>query len=406
MEETTTKCLELTDIEGALPSLDDLEDGTYGQSEFQWIKNDLVGRGFENINEIESGSSGTVFSANKDSKPFAIKIISLKNNLRQYKRELNITKSKLLSRDYIVGYFDHWPDCIDNADYLSIQMELCWRSLNTIILTRRDLIKNPDPPRFYQIVFPQVLKGLSEIHSIGWVHRDIHPGNILIVRPFKRIHDVHVKIADFGNAKEIESIMEASGEETVSAEPTFVLPYDSPEERDPSRRYDYKIDLFLAGLVLRRISGFNPDALSKPFIHQDDDILADLLRRLTKDSPRLRPKAKEALEFAWKERKFTVELRTSKDASRHSCVTLDNTIHSFKAVINDVINRAIKSDPPVPLGSQLLLQKKITDGLEELIDITSNEHVKRMFEQNEDVFIVVSLETSELSRNYLAYGEV
>ena len=412
MEGNITEFLNLSDIEGALPSLDALGDGSYGQIEFKFIKDALLDKGFENINEIERGSSGIVVSVNKSDsksseKSYAIKTIRLEKDpqkQKQYRRELNIMR-QLVSCDQIVGYFAHWPLCIDNAYYLSIQMELCWRSLNTIIQEQRDVIKALNPPRFYQQVFPQILEGLREIHKIGWVHRDIHPGNILIVRPFKIIRDCHVKIADFGNAKEIKSIMEASGEVTVSAEPSFTLPYNAPERNN---RYDYKIDLFLAGVVLCSISGIDPYALSKPFVHEDDDILIDLFRRLLKGVPELRPTAGEALELAWKERKFYVELQTPGviDASCLPCVTIDNTIHSLKAVINLEINRVIESDIPILPKNQVLQQKKIINGQVQLTDITLNEHVKKMFKDKEDdVCILVSLQTTELSRSDLAIPE-
>ena len=44
-------------------------------------------------------------------------------------------------------------------------------------------------------IFEQVAHGLSVIHSLGMVHRDIKPGNILIT------DSGHVKITDFGIAK-------------------------------------------------------------------------------------------------------------------------------------------------------------------------------------------------------------
>ena len=415
----TTAFLEFSaEIKDALPSLDIDDDilestrhgnGAYGQTiqmmskliEYKFVKD------CKNITAVKKGSAGSVFLINNtdlNERNCAIKIIPLdhkdEEKQQQYRRELNIMKHKLLYRDFIVSYITHYPDCIDKADYLFIKMELCWRSLDTIITDHRKVIKtrNP-PPRFYQVVFPQILKGLSAIHSIGWVHRDVHPGNILIVRPFKEIRDVHVKIADFGNAKEIKSIIEASGEETVSAGPTFTLPYDAPEINSSGRRYDYKIDLFLAGHVLCRISGFNPEAFSKPFIHQDDNILEDLIERLTKHQPNERPNAEEALELAWEERKFHVEAPDVMINIR-SCETRDNTMYSLKAAINTGTN--------IPLESQLLQQKKITTGgQEELTDITSDDDVKRMFENEKNVSIVVSLKPAcDLNKRDFSNPEV
>ena len=88
-------------------------------------------------------------------------------------------------------------------------MELCTDNLEMSVYNNEmggvEIIKNQGPPRFYQHVFPQILKGLDAIHSVGLIHRDISVSNILIANPTpSQIRDIIVKIAEFGLATDIE----------------------------------------------------------------------------------------------------------------------------------------------------------------------------------------------------------
>lgn len=55
-------------------------------------------------------------------------------------------------------------------------------------------------------LFSQVMKGLCDLHDVGIVHCDIKPANILVTIP-----DAHVKIFDFGTAKNQASVVYRSG---------------------------------------------------------------------------------------------------------------------------------------------------------------------------------------------------
>ena len=125
-------------------------------------------------------------------------------------------------------------------------------SLTNVWQDYRKILEDRYSPRFYQHVFSQIPKGLDAIHLIRWVHRDIHPGNILILPPAAQIRHICIKIADFGSAREIRSIMEAYGSQTVPSELSYTLPWGAPGEG--TGRYSYKVGIFSAGLVLCQIS--------------------------------------------------------------------------------------------------------------------------------------------------------
>ena len=71
----------------------------------------------------------------------------------------------------------------------------------------------------------QVLKGLEQAHSLGFVHRDIKPENILIGRP---PDGLLAKISDFGLAKSFRGVG-LSGL-TFSGEMRGTVPFMPPEQ--------------------------------------------------------------------------------------------------------------------------------------------------------------------------------
>ena len=351
---------------------------------FEAIIKYLESQEYKVIQELGEGTFGVVYStenASKNPTYSAMKISLYKEKHQtQYRRELNILSNQKLSRQFIVQYYSSDGEVlINNIRYQFIQMELCWISLSTVFSDHRKVLKGRHPPRFYQHVFPQILQGLDAIHSIGWVHRDIHLGNILILRQEAEIRDIRIKIADFGNAREIKSIMETHGSQTVSSEPSFTLPYGAPEEG--TGRYNYKVDIFSAGIVLCQISCYNwsqESSASRPFTHQDDDILLDFITTLTRTNPVKRPSAEEALKSTWKDKKVYVK----RSGNTSFCLTTDNTLSSLKAAIERSTNKLLQSE-------DLLFQEKVTNSKAKLVPLKCDEDVKRMFQEAEQVSIMV-----------------
>lgn len=173
--------------------------------------------------------------------------------------------------------------------------------------------------------------------------------------------------------------MEAHGSQTVSSEPSFTLPYGAPEEG--SGRYNYKVDIFSAGIVLCRISCYNwsqESSASRPFTHQDDDILLDFIDKLTRTNPEARPSAEQALESTWKDKKVNVKRR----GNTSRCLTTDNTLHSLKAATERSIDEPLQTQ-------ELLFQEKDTGGQATLAPLQSDQDVKRMFQKADEVSIMV-----------------
>lgn len=113
-------------------------------------------------------------------------------------------------------------------------------------------------------IVAQVLDALQVAHAAGIVHRDIKPGNVLLLA------DARVKLADFGIAK-LQSAA-VTGHGTMVGTPNYMAP-----EQFSGEAIDARCDLYATGVLLfELITG------QRPFSGQSD---AELMYRVLKEAP-------------------------------------------------------------------------------------------------------------------------
>ena len=113
----------------------------------------------------------------------------------------------------------------------------------------RDYLKDrqPMPLRNAVAVILQVLQALGHAHAHGVVHRDIKPGNIILLA------DGQVKVTDFGIAR-----LELSGGLTQVGMAVGTPGYMAPEQFS-AQEVDRRADLYAAGVVLfEMLTGVRP----------------------------------------------------------------------------------------------------------------------------------------------------
>ena len=412
-------------------------------TEYEDVKKALKERDYTFEFLLGKGSFSEVFQAKHpiDEQKYAIKVLPIVHgeSAKYQKRELEVLTKSDLWQHNIVKYYNCWQAKVGSDQCLFIRMELCLLNLEVFVYNNEmggaEIIQRHEPPRFYQQVFPQILNGLNAMHSLGLVHRDIHISNILIANPKPtETRQVTIKIADFGLAREIKSVLNAPASLTdtpklqkLSAGVGNEL-FRAPELA--TEYYDYKVDLYSAGIVLYFLSCYLEDKqqwkseiseLRKGnrgqdnMCHQDDETLFNLFSSLLQKNPNERPDANEALQTALTWRKFQSEKRTEStvtdsktqenkffvkvDSQRalKRCLTNDDTLLSLKEVIEKCTG--IKRE------SQLLQQETIINDKEEVIEITSDLHVRCMFQSAEEagkkVIIAVSQVTTEMDVDYV-----
>ncbi|MEJ0046591.1 MAG: protein kinase [Rhodospirillales bacterium] len=156
--------------------------------------------------------------------------------LARFKREAQAAGR--LTHPNIVGVYDYG----EVNDIAFIVMEFAsGKSLKTLLDEQKRL-----PPRDAVRIMEQVLAGLAYSHARGVVHRDIKPGNIIIVEGGQ------VKIADFGIARIESSSMTSVG--TVMGTPAYM-----PPEQFLGEPVDARSDLYAAGVMtFQLLSGQRP----------------------------------------------------------------------------------------------------------------------------------------------------
>jgi len=117
-------------------------------------------------------------------------------------------------------------------------------------------------------IFHQIVSALSYLHSIGIVHRDIKPDNLLLTTQGE---DAVVKIADFGFAKRIgDGFLH-----TPCGSPVYTAPEIIREEA-----YNKSVDMWSLGVLLYiLLCGF------PPFYHRDPNKLFDVIEKGVFDFP-------------------------------------------------------------------------------------------------------------------------
>lgn len=145
-------------------------------------------------------------------------------------------------------------------DTFYLVIEKCSFTLDTVIN-----FEGLAPERWIQSVGRDVLQGLDYVHSRGYIHKDIHPGNVFVAQTFDRMVPSKdpvwsFKIGDLGISR-LETDINVLN--TLLAQ--WMLP---PEAVDPeqfgaiSRQVDiYHTALLLLALLLKKIPMFSKEEI-------------------------------------------------------------------------------------------------------------------------------------------------
>ncbi len=109
----------------------------------------------------------------------------------------------------------------------------------------------------------QILRGVAHAHAAGLVHRDLKPGNVLLV---PQDGDLIAKVADFGLAKVVSGDAEVHLSRPTKSGVTMGTPtFMAPEQFRDAKRVDARADVFSLGAILYELvtgqpafTGFDP----------------------------------------------------------------------------------------------------------------------------------------------------
>ncbi|MGK7397144.1 MAG: serine/threonine-protein kinase, partial [Candidatus Cyclobacteriaceae bacterium M3_2C_046] len=110
----------------------------------------------------------------------------------------------------------------------------------------KDKINQSFPPKFYQEVALQILKGLKDLHQHDIIHRDLKPENIL----FKQ---GKVVLTDFGISANLKRRLTQVNKRGYVEQIFASVCYSAPEQADKTRAYQFtgpNNDIFSFGVMM------------------------------------------------------------------------------------------------------------------------------------------------------------
>jgi len=240
---------------------------------------EVIGGKYKITKGLGQGGMGKVYLAinlNIDRlvaiKILAPNLLSDSASLKQFQREAKILGR--LSHPNIVSVldYDHTPSGIT---YLVMEY------IPGINLGKKLREEGLIPPKVVIEYTIHICRALSYAHKKGVIHRDLKPGNIMVVREEGK-EEEGIKILDFGIAK----IREISGERGVTfatgTKMVFGTPeYMSPEQARGERELDGRSDIYSLGCVIyEMLTG------RTPFVA--DNFVGYITKHLTEPPPTLR----------------------------------------------------------------------------------------------------------------------
>ena len=234
--------------------------------------------------------------------------------LHPHLAEHNKIRALFLQEAESLAKLDH-PGIVMLVDYNPEQLVLVQQYIDGMDLEEYITHhRGPIPEEEAKELFCKMLEAFAYVHSNKVIHRDIKPANILMTR------GNHIKVVDFGIAKETET-----GRDTSTGTPMGTIPYMSPEQikSNPGEKIDHRTDIYSLGVLLHQMLTGKP-----PYDTQKESLFDIQLKIVQEPLPRMQG----IYEYVSKEMQAVVDKATAKDRNRRyqSCEEFLRAVKALK----------------------------------------------------------------------------
>ncbi|MEM7675098.1 MAG: protein kinase, partial [Myxococcota bacterium] len=214
----------------------------------------VVGGKYGIINVLGVGGFGSVYEAIQEPvlRHVALKIVHQRHLSDDHLRQRFFREAKVVAQltdPTVVTLYDYGEET-DHGLYMVFEL-VRGQTVHQIIKS------GPQNPFWTAHIMLQLLGALDEAHRMGMVHRDIKPGNVMVVEDVQGRQ--RARLLDFGIAKVIAT---EDGESSLETKEGLVLGtprYMSPEQARGRGDVDARSDLYsLAVLGYAMLAGKNP----------------------------------------------------------------------------------------------------------------------------------------------------
>ncbi len=192
------------------------------------------------LGELGHGAMGVVYKAED---PLLGRIVAIKTiTLVSDAAERIEYEARFFQEARAAGGLNH-PSLITIHD-IGREGDVAYMAMELVdgVELREIMTRGPLPLGLALGIIAQAAEGLAYAHERGVVHRDIKPGNIMIVR------GRHAKIMDFGIARmRVSDVKTQTG--AILGSPKYMSP-----EQVAGKRVDHRADIFSLGVVLYELT--------------------------------------------------------------------------------------------------------------------------------------------------------
>jgi hypothetical protein len=270
--------------------------------------NQQLNRNIRLLAAVGAGGFSTVYAGvTSEGKQVAVKVLEIPDSNELLRFEQEFEKLKAIDYPGIVRCYDHGIDMIDSREFPWYSMEFAFGDLNCRIEERNGITHGSAPWEVAALreellkEFQTVARAVAHLHSLDIIHRDIKPGNVLIMQGGE------LRLSDFGLVKDLnlsEEMLARLPRSTAGAirgTRGYMAPEQAHAERVTKASDVYSLAILLAELAtgqrpLPDVHVKSGSTLNRwPVLHNLPECLRKFLSECTDVLPDKRPPDASAL---------------------------------------------------------------------------------------------------------------